>query len=73
MEYKKVVLNGYVLGTGIVETNGNITKEEFDIINEKLHSKPIPPENYNYKLKDISYEWELIENLLEEEDVNVTK
>ena len=60
MEYKKVVLDGYILGTGIVETNGNITKEEFDIINEKLHSKPIPPDDkHEYKLRDDTLEWEL--------------
>lgn len=61
MEYKKIVFEGYILGVCQVSQGGNITEEEYNIILDKLLNKPIAPEGYVYKLKDIIYEWELVE------------
>lgn len=57
MEYKKIIVGGYILGLAEVEKNGNISKEEYDRITEIIHNKPIAPEGYDYRLKaDLTWE-----------------
>lgn len=58
MEYKKIIVDGYILGLAEVEQNGNISKEEYDRITEIIHFKPIAPEGYDYRLRE-DLTWEL--------------
>lgn len=60
--YYKVVENGYIVGIG---TNGNdtvteITEAEYNEILSVIHSAPVAPEGYIYKLTE-GLEWELVE------------
>lgn len=57
------------IGTGIGDVE--ITKEEYEAILEIIHSRPIPEDGYDYKLKtDLT--WELVEAPAPEEDPNIT-
>lgn len=73
MNYKKVIINGYILGIGEVEGIGNITEDEYYELQSILRNKPIAPSGYAYKLKDETYEWELIEVPLEEHSDEITE
>lgn len=58
MKYKKVVMDGQILGVGIVKRNGNITKEEYDRLSEIIHNRPEAPEGYYYVLL-VDETWQL--------------
>lgn len=59
MEYKKIIVGGYILGLAEVNS-GNISKDEYDRITEIIHNKPTAPKGFDYRLKD-NLEWELYE------------
>lgn len=67
MEYKKIIVDGYILGLAEVEQNGNISKEEYDRITEIIRNKPIAESGFDYRLRADSIEWELVEVPAEEE------
>lgn len=60
MEYKKIIVDGYILGLAEVANNGNISKAEYDRITEVIHSKPIAESGYDYRLRE-DLTWELYE------------
>lgn len=57
MAYKKVIIDGYILGIGTVEGQGNITEEEYKNLQNILHNKP-SKEGYRYRLNADTLEWE---------------
>lgn len=59
--YKKVVIDGYILGVGTVVSGGNVNQREYGEITEKLLSMPTAPDGYTAKLRDDTLEWEIIE------------
>lgn len=61
MMYKKVVINGYILGVGQVEHNGNITEDEYNELTALFHDMPNAPDGYEAKLNDNTLEWDIIE------------
>lgn len=67
MEYKKVVIDGYVIGIGLVQAGGNIAEQEYLSLQTILRNKPVADEGCIYKLKDITCEWEMVEKPVEEE------
>lgn len=57
MEYKKIELDGYVLGVARVKTGGNITRAEYDELTKVFQNRPIPRDGYGNRLKaDITWE-----------------
>ena len=60
MMYKKVVFDGYIIGVGEVENNGNIDEAEYNRLTEILNEMPTAPEGYYYSLRAADEEWELI-------------
>ena len=38
MEYKKIILNDYILGVALVKTGGNITEAEFTKISDIIRN-----------------------------------
>lgn len=58
--YKKVVVDGYILGLGIIENGGNIDEKEYNRLSAIFSSMPISPVGYYYALRDSDEEWELI-------------
>lgn len=61
MMYKKVIINGYIIGVGEVFSGGNIDEEEYTRLTEVFLSMPTAPEGYHYMLK-ADETWELIKN-----------
>lgn len=60
MNYKKVIIDGFILGVGAHPNNGNITEEEYNTISEILRNIPSAPEGYKYLLQDGTLEWMLL-------------
>ena len=61
--YYKQIDSGYIIGIG---TNGNntvdaITVDEYNAILNIIHNKPEDPDDYQYKLRADTLEWELAE------------
>ena len=57
--FKKVIVNGYILGTGEVESNGNISIAEYNNLAEIIRHKPTAEQGYDYRLRADTLEWEL--------------
>lgn len=64
MKYRKVVFDGQILGVGVVNRNGNITKDEYDRLTKIINHRPEAPDGYYYVLL-VDETWQLIK---EEED-----
>lgn len=65
MNYKKIISDGYILGIGQTEAEGNITEAEYTALLEVFAAKPEAPEGKVYLLRtDLS--WELVETEDEE-------
>lgn len=60
MNYKKVIIDGFILGVGAHPNSGNITEEEYNTISEILRNIPSAPEGYKYLLQDGTLEWMLL-------------
>ena len=67
MEYKKIMLNGYILGVALVKTGGNITEADFTKISDMLRNRPTAPDGFAYRLTT-GLEWELYELPTEESE-----
>lgn len=61
MKYYKQIDGGYITAIGMVKRGGNITKAEYDRLLDIIHNRPEDPAGYEYKLKDDTLEWELVE------------
>ena len=71
MMYKVVIKNGYALGVGMVETGGNIRKEEYEKLSATLRQKPDAPDEYYYMLRYSDLSWVLLKKEFpESEEVN---
>lgn len=71
MEHKKIVLNGYILGLAVVETGGNITKDEYAELTEVFKNRPAAPDGYSNRLKT-DLIWEQYELPIMKEDEEAT-
>lgn len=57
MKYYKIVENGYILLFGTNCGGTEITREEYDELQEVFQSRPIPEAGYDYRLKeDLTWE-----------------
>lgn len=68
MNYRKIVIEGYIRGVCETTGEGNISREEYNAITELMHNKPTPPDGYNYRLSDETLEWVLVEIVPEPEE-----
>ena len=64
--YKKIIIDGYILGLCEVSQGGNITEEEYNRLTNVFMSKPEAPEGYYYMLLE-DETWELIKKQPEPE------
>lgn len=60
MNYRKVVIDGYIIGVGETAAEGNITSDEYNRLTEIFLAMPEAPEGYYYMLRE-NETWELIE------------
>ena len=60
MNYKKVVIDGHILGIGETPGNGNISGAEYARLTSVLKNKPEAPEGFYYLLRDNDETWELL-------------
>ena len=60
MNYRKVVIDGYIIGVGETSAEGNITSDEYNRLTEIFLAMPEAPEGYYYMLRE-NETWELIE------------
>lgn len=60
MNYRKVVIDGYILGVGLSDS-GNIDEAEYLRLSGILDAMPEAPEGFYYALRDSDEEWELVE------------
>ena len=67
MGYKKVVVDGYILGVGVVEKGGNIDPTEYDRLSKILKEMPAAPDGFYYALRT-DETWVLIEAKQEEDE-----
>jgi len=61
MRHFKHLADGYILAISTVYGQTPISKEDYDLILSIIRSKPEDPAGYEYKLKDGTLEWELVE------------
>ena len=59
--YYKNVENGYIESYGFGYSGIAITKKEYDTIKKAASSVLNPVDSYQYKLRDSTLEWELVE------------
>lgn len=57
--YKKILLNGYIMGVCIVSQGGNISEEEYERLTGVLSAMPAAPEGFYYMLREDEV-WELV-------------
>ena len=60
MMYKVAIKNGYVLGVGTVEMDGNISQEEYEKLSATLRQKPDAPDEHYYMLRYSDLSWDLL-------------
>lgn len=60
MNYRKVVINGYILGIGETMADGNIGSEEYARLTDIFSTMPEAPEGFSYILRE-DEAWELVE------------
>ena len=58
--YKKITVNGFILGVCIISGLGNIDEAEYNRLTEILSDAPEAPDGFYYKLRE-DETWELIE------------
>lgn len=61
MKYYKVIEDGYISAIGVNIEGEEITEEEYAMLLDVIRSKPIPPENYDYRLSK-GLQWEIHPN-----------
>ena len=61
MKKFKMVMDGYILAITTRYGQIRISEEEYRSILSLIRSKPEDPAGYEYKLKDGTLEWELVE------------
>ena len=61
MKKFKMVMDGYILAITTRCGQIRISDEEYRSILSLIRSKPADPAGYEYKLKDGTLEWELVE------------
>ena len=67
MNYRKVVIDGYILGIGETMANGNISAEEYARLTDVFSTMPEAPEGFSYMLRE-DETWELIKKEAEPAD-----
>ena len=70
MNYRKVVIDGYIIGVGETMAEGNITSDEYSRLTEIFSTMPEAPEGYYYMLRE-DETWELIEKKPEPTDPEI--
>lgn len=60
MNYRKVVINGYIVGIGETLADANIGAEEYTRLTSVFSAMPEAPDGYYYMLRE-DETWELIE------------
>lgn len=60
MKFYKFTENGYIVAIGKGHGGIEISEAEYSKILATIRQKPIPPEGYDYRLKE-NFEWELYE------------
>ena len=70
MNYRKVVIDGYIIGVGEAAAEGNITSDEYSRLTEIFLTMPEAPEGYYYMLRE-NETWELIEKEPEPTDPEI--
>lgn len=60
MKYFKSCTDGYILGVGETDGNGNISEVEYNVLAEIIRNKPTPPGGHQYRLTT-GVEWVLCE------------
>lgn len=70
MNYRKVVIDGYIIGVGETAAEGNITSDEYSRLTEIFLAMPEAPEGYYYMLRE-NETWELIEKEPEPKDPEI--
>ncbi len=65
--YWKSIIDGYIHAIGEGTSENPITAEEYDTILEAIHSRPTPPDGYDYHLRE-DLTWEQYELPVVEED-----
>lgn len=76
MRFYKTTENGYIMSVGAGTSGVEITREEYDIILDVIHNKPMSTETTDYMLKeDLTWEEYEIEPVepepTEEEIINI--
>lgn len=72
MNYRKVVIDGYILGLGETMADGNISAEEYARLTNVFSTMPEAPEGYYYMLRE-DETWALIEKEPEPTDPDLTE
>lgn len=67
MNYRKVVIDGQILGIGETTAEGNISAEEYARLTEVFSTMPEAPDGFRYILRE-DETWELIEKTPEPTD-----
>lgn len=59
--YYKNISDGYITSVSTERGQIEIDKAEYDAIIALMHSRPTPPDGYDYRLRADTLEWELVE------------
>lgn len=70
MNYRKVVINGYILGIGETMAEGNISAEEYARLTNVFSTMPEAPVGFSYILRE-DETWELVEREPEPTDPDI--
>ena len=57
----KNIENGYIWGICMSAGDIEITKAEYNAIMQKIKTRPVAKEGFQYKLRNNDLEWELVE------------
>lgn len=71
MNYRKVVINGYIVGIGETLADANIGAEDYARLTAVFSTMPEAPDGYYYMLRE-DETWELIEKEPEPIDPELT-
>lgn len=70
MEFKKIEINGYILGVALVKNGGNITETEYNEISEVFRNRPTVPDGYGNRLKaDLTWEQYELSNSVDDPEL----
>lgn len=61
MRFFKKIDNGYLIAIGEGDGETEITESEYRAVMQKIQNKPTASEGHQYRLRDDTLEWELVE------------